>query len=49
MGVENKGYFLKIVADGYDPCVSRLIEPQEGNVELNFALQPASAATSQRE
>jgi hypothetical protein len=42
-GTENKGYFLKFVADGYAPFISRLIEPNEGSVEVNAALQPATS------
>jgi hypothetical protein len=42
-GTENKGYFLKFVADGYAPFISRVIGPNEGNVELNATLQPAAS------
>jgi hypothetical protein len=40
-GEKNVGYFLKFVADGYAPSISRIIRPDEGTVELNVVLQPA--------
>jgi hypothetical protein len=40
-GTPNRGYFLKFMADGYQPFVSRLIAADEGNVELNVTLHPA--------
>jgi hypothetical protein len=48
-GPENPGFYLKVVADGYEPSISRFIEPGEGNVELNFALQAATAAAVKEE
>lgn len=42
-GEDNKGYFLKFVADGYAPFVSRLIRPDEGMVQVDALLQPASS------
>lgn len=39
---ENKGYLLRFEADGYEPFVSRLIAPDEGYVELQINLHPAS-------
>lgn len=40
-GPKNPGYFLKFTADGYQAYVSRVIQPDEGDVELNVPLQPA--------
>jgi RNA polymerase sigma factor (sigma-70 family) len=42
---KNPGYFLKFMAEGYQPFVSRLIAANEGDVELNVSLLPASAAS----
>jgi RNA polymerase sigma factor (sigma-70 family) len=46
---ENPGFYLKVVADGYEPSISRFIESSEGNVELNFALQAATAGAAKEE
>jgi len=40
-GTKNPGYFLKFTADGYAPFVSRVIGPDEGNVQLDVSLRPA--------
>lgn len=40
-GTPNLGYFLKFMADGYQPFVSRLIAADEGDVELNVTLHRA--------
>ncbi|MEI6074500.1 MAG: sigma-70 family RNA polymerase sigma factor [Verrucomicrobiota bacterium] len=37
----NPGYFLKFMADGYQPFVSRLIAADEGDVEFNVTLRRA--------
>jgi RNA polymerase sigma factor (sigma-70 family) len=42
-GTENRGYMLKFMADGYAPFVSRVIGPDEGDVELNVVLHRAIA------
>jgi len=44
-GMENPGYVLKFMADGYLPFVSRVIAANEGDVELNVTLQAAATAT----
>jgi hypothetical protein len=44
-GTENRGYILKFIADGYAPFVSRVIGPDEGNVELNVTLSRAVSTT----
>ena len=38
----NRGYILKFVADGYAPFISRVIDPDEGDVQLNVGLRQAS-------
>ena len=40
-GTENRGYFLKFMAEGYQPFVSRVIAANEGDVELNVTLHQA--------
>ncbi len=40
-GTPNRGYFLKFMADGYQPFVTRLIAADEGDVELNVTLKRA--------
>ncbi len=40
-GMQNRGYFLKFVSPGYAPLVSRLIGPDEGDVQLDVSLQHA--------
>lgn len=40
-GKTNPGYFLKFMAEGYQPFVSRLIAADEGDVELNVTLKRA--------
>ena len=42
-GAENRGYVLKFQADGYAPFVSRVIGPDEGNVQLDVVLHRAVA------
>jgi hypothetical protein len=42
-GTENRGYILKFMADGYAPFISRVIGPNEGNVQLNVVLHRAVA------
>jgi RNA polymerase sigma factor (sigma-70 family) len=37
------GFMLKLEADGYSPCVSRVIKASETEVQLDFALVPAQA------
>ena len=44
-GTENRGYILKFMADGYAPYVSRVIGPDEGDVELNVTLRRAATTT----
>jgi len=44
-GSVNRGYFLKFMAEGYQPFVSRLIAASEGEVELNVTLHPAQATS----
>jgi hypothetical protein len=34
----NPGFMIKIEADGFVPCISRILAPDEGNVELNVVL-----------
>jgi hypothetical protein len=43
--LKNGGYVLKFTADGHMPLISRVIGPEEGEVELNVSLQPAAAVT----
>jgi RNA polymerase sigma factor (sigma-70 family) len=43
-GAENRGYILKFQADGYAPFISRVIGPDEGNVQLDVVLHRAVAA-----
>ena len=45
MGMENRGYILKFMADGYAPFVTRTVAPNEGEVELNVILQRAASTT----
>lgn len=40
MGTKNPGYFLKFSADGYAPFISRVIGPDEGNVQMDVLLRP---------
>ncbi|MDR3458758.1 MAG: sigma-70 family RNA polymerase sigma factor [Verrucomicrobiae bacterium] len=42
---ENPEYVLKFMADGYTAFVSRVITANEGNVELNVTLRPATTTT----
>jgi len=42
-GTDNRGYFLKFMAEGYAPYISRVIRPDEGDVQLNVSLRRASA------
>ncbi len=42
-GTKNPGYFLKFMADGYAPFVSRVIGPDEGEIKLDVSLTPAKA------
>ena len=37
------GFMVKIEADGYAPCLSRLIRAEEGEVQLDAALLPAKS------
>jgi RNA polymerase sigma factor (sigma-70 family) len=39
---ENLGYLLRFEADGYTPFVSRVIAPDEGSVQLDVILRPAT-------
>ena len=41
----NAGYILKFTADGYAPFISRVIGPEEGNVQLDVSLRPAKDVT----
>lgn len=41
-GTANPGYALKFEADGYASFVSRVIKPDEGEVQLDVALKPAT-------
>jgi RNA polymerase sigma factor (sigma-70 family) len=45
VGMDNPGYVLKFIADGYAPFISRAIRPDEGDVELDVTLQRAATAT----
>jgi len=40
-GMENPGFILKFMAEGHAPFISRVIKPNEGDVELNVSLQRA--------
>lgn len=40
-GVTNRGYFLKFLATGYMPVVSRWIAPDESDVQVDAGLKPA--------
>jgi RNA polymerase sigma factor (sigma-70 family) len=40
MGDKNPGFFLKFTADGYAPFVSRVIGPDEGEVQMDVLLRP---------
>ena len=40
-GTPNRGYFLKFMAEGYQPFISRVIAADEGDVELNVTLHRA--------
>lgn len=44
-GTPNPGYILKFIADGYAPFISRVIGPDEGDVELNVNLHRATVTT----
>jgi RNA polymerase sigma factor (sigma-70 family) len=44
-GTPNPGYILKFIADGYAPFISRVIGPDEGDVELNVNLHRAAVTT----
>ncbi|HEX5223135.1 MAG TPA: sigma-70 family RNA polymerase sigma factor [Verrucomicrobiae bacterium] len=41
-GMANPGYALKFEADGYAPAISRVIQPDEGAVQLDVMLRPAA-------
>ena len=41
--VQERGFLIKFEADGYAPCVSRLIRCEEGDVQLDAALPPAKS------
>ncbi len=41
--VKERGFMIKFEADGYAPCVSRLIRCEEGDVQLAAALLPAKS------
>src|ERR1017187_8279948 len=41
--VQERGFLIKFEADGYAPCVSRLIRCDEGEVQLDAALRPANS------
>ena len=41
--VQERGFLIKFEADGYAPCVSRLIKCEEGEVQLDAALRPANS------
>ena len=43
-GTENRGYILKFIADGYAPILTRVIGPDEGDVELNVTLRRGATA-----
>ena len=45
LGTENRGYILKFIADGYAPFISRVIGPDEGDVELNVTLHRAATTS----
>jgi len=40
-------HFVRVEADGYKPCVSREIKSDEGEVTLDFKLEPAANMVSQ--
>ena len=40
-GTKNPGYILKFSADGYAPFISRVIGPDEGNVQMEVTLRPS--------
>jgi len=42
-GTDNRGYMLKFTADGYAPFVTRVIKPDEGEVNFNVELSRAHA------
>jgi len=44
-GRDNPGYILKFMAEGYTPFISRVIGANEGDVELNVMLHPATTTT----
>ncbi|HWF20465.1 MAG TPA: sigma-70 family RNA polymerase sigma factor, partial [Verrucomicrobiae bacterium] len=44
-GVENRGYYLKFIADNHVPFISRIIKPDEGDVQLDVRLQHAVQTT----
>ena len=43
--MKNQGYILKFIADGYAPFISRVIGPDEGDVELNVTLHRAATTS----
>jgi hypothetical protein len=43
--MDSEGYILKFMADNHTPYISRVIRPEEGDVELNVSLQPAASVT----
>jgi RNA polymerase sigma factor (sigma-70 family) len=45
LATENAGYMLKFTADGYAPFISRVIGPEEGNVQLDVSLRRAKEVT----
>jgi hypothetical protein len=42
-GMQNPGYMFKFEADDYAPFVSRVIAPDEGNVQLDVTLQKSKS------
>ena len=43
--IPNPGYIFKFEAEGYAPYVTRVIRPDEGEVEFAVTLQPAESVT----
>src|ERR1019366_1313198 len=41
--LQERGFLIKFEADGYAPCVSRLIRCEEGEVQLDAAMLPANS------
>jgi RNA polymerase sigma factor (sigma-70 family) len=44
-GISNPGYVFKFEAEGYAPYVTRVVKPDEGEVEFAVTLQPAESVT----